>query len=286
MQGDQALNQERTMASTDINSYGTGGTDAWAQRPGPAGAVRGTGDSGYDEGSDANVGQAERWASLLGGGVIALAGLRRGDSVGLAAAVVGGLFLYRGLTGHSPIYDQLDVSTASRGSERGLAGLVRSGEVHLESVVTIDAAPDELYSFWRNFENHTRFASFVESVTPQDGNRAHWVLKVPLGATIEWDTEVTEERPGEYLAWRAVESSDLTHEGSVRFRPATGERGTVVQMKMDITPPLGPAGAAVGKLLEGVTETQLRADLKKLKQLMETGEIATTEGQPSGRGRD
>ncbi|MGI9181664.1 MAG: YgaP family membrane protein, partial [Longimicrobiaceae bacterium] len=113
------------MASTDIDSYGTGGTDAWAQRPGPAGAVRGACDSGYDEGSDANVGQAERWASLVGGGVIALAGLRRGDSVGLAAAVVGGLFLYRGLTGHSPIYDQLDVSTASRGSERGLAGLVR-----------------------------------------------------------------------------------------------------------------------------------------------------------------
>ncbi len=272
------------MASTD--SYGTGGTDAWAQRPGTAGAVRGAGDNGYDEGSAANVGQAERWASLLGGGVIALAGLRRGDSVGMAAALVGGLFFYRGITGHSPIYDQLDVSTASRGSERGLAGLVRSGEVHLESVTTIDASPEELYSFWRNFENHPRFMSHLESVTPYHDGRTRWVLKAPLGRILAWDTEVTEERPGEYLAWRAVESSDLTHEGSVRFRRATGERGTVVQMKMDITPPLGPAGAAVGKLLEGATETQLRADLKKFKQLMETGEIATTEGQSSGRGRD
>ncbi len=274
------------MAATDLNRSGAGGSEPWAQRPGPAGALDTAGGGEYDEASEVNVGQAERWASLLGGGLVALAGLRRGDSVGMAAALVGGLFFYRGLTGHSPIYAQLDVSTAERGSEGGISGLVGSGEVNLESVVTIDASPEELYSFWRNFENHPRFMSHLESVTPYQDGRTRWVLKAPLGRILAWDTEVTDERPNEYLAWRSLEGADLQNEGSVRFRPATGGRGTEVRLKIDLVPPLGAAGAAVAKLLEGVTEAQLRADLKKLKQLMEAGEIATTEGQPSGRGRD
>lgn len=232
---------------------------------------------------DVNVGEAERWASILGGGALVVAGLRRGDAVGYAAAAIGGLFAYRGLSGHSPLYAQLDISTADPTAERGMKGLIGTGEVHLESAVIIDLPADELYSFWRNFENHTRFAGFVDSVTPLDESRAHWVYSAPLGARIEWDTEVTEERPGEYLAWRSVEGSDIDHSGSVRFRTATGGRGTEVRVRLDITPPLGVAGAAVAKLLEGFSEMQLRADLKKFKQLMEAGEIATTEGQPSGR---
>lgn len=218
-----------------------------------------------------------RWASLAGGGALVFHGLRRGGLPGLGAAVLGGALAFRGAARQQ--------RPRSDGDGRAILPSASTSrrQVHIESVVTVDGSADEMYRYWRDFENHPRFAHYVRSVTADGDTRSHWTMKAPVGPPVEWDLEVTDEAKGEFISWRTVEGSDVNHTGEVRFRRLPAERGTEVRMTMDFTPPGGAMGAAVGRLFDGLTEAQLRADLKRFKQLMETGEIATTEGQSSGR---
>ena len=71
--------------------------------------------------------------------------------------------------------------------------------------------------------------------------------------------------------------------GSVRFRPATGLRGTEVRVRLQYEPPAGKMGAAIAWLFGHDPAATIREDLRRFKQLMEAGEAATTEGQPRGR---
>lgn len=234
-----------------------------------------------------NVGTVERWASLLGGGALIARGLSHGGGSGIATAVLGGMLLQRGATGHCQVYGALGVDTADEpGKERegGMAGLMGgTRDVRIEAVATVDRPADELYRFWRDPQNLPRFMTSLESVQPETGRRAKWTLKPPVGPTIEFDAEITHEMEGEHLAWRSADSAVVEHTGDVRFRELPNGRGTAVRMKLDFTPPGGVVGAGIAKLFDGAAEMQLRADLKRFKQLMETGEIATTEGQSSGR---
>jgi hypothetical protein len=103
---------------------------------------------------------------------------------------------------------------------------------------------------------------------------------------VEWDAEITEERPNETIAWRSLPGSPLHTQGRVRFRAAPGNRGTVVTVHMRYEPPGGKVGAALAWLFGRSAEQEVREDLRRFKRLMETGEIPTTRGQPSGRGRE
>jgi uncharacterized membrane protein len=240
-------------------------------------------------GSDSlNVAKVERWASLIGGSALALDGLRRGGGGGVLTALIGGALVYRGATGYCPVYGSLGINTAEGEvtGGGGLLGMVGQGggrQIQLETAVTVDRPADELYRFWRDPHNLPRFMSHIDSVAVESDTRARWTVGTPLGTTLEWDAEITREAAGEYIAWRSGEGSMVTHTGTVRFRPAPGGRGTEVHLTVNFAPPAGPIGAAVARLFEGITETQLRADLKRFKQLMETGELATIDGQPSGR---
>src|SRR5260370_41860716 len=101
-----------------------------------------------------NVGEVERWLSLLGGGALALYGLQRGSLGGLALAVAGGCLAYRGLTGHCSVYGSLGLSTA----QRGPATVIPAGQgVKVDQTITIQHNPEELYRYWRNLENLPRF---------------------------------------------------------------------------------------------------------------------------------
>ena len=51
---------------------------------------------------------------------------------------------------------------------------------------------------------------------------------------------------------------------------------------MQYLPPAGALGVAIAKMFGEEPEQQLRSDLRRLKQILETGEIATTDGQPAG----
>ncbi len=229
-----------------------------------------------------NVGTTERWLSLLGGGVLALRGVARGGGGGLLQALVGGALLYRGVTGHCPAYGALGVSTARPAARGGLRGLAGPREIHLLGAVTIGRSAIDLYRFWRNVENLPRVMAYVESVTAITASRSRWVVKGPLETRLQWESEITDDREGEAIAWRSVAEADLSHAGEVRFWPLPGDRGCEVRLKLDIAPPAGAAGAAAARWLRGLTEQLLHEDLRRFKRLMETGEIPTIDGQPRG----
>jgi len=233
-------------------------------------------------GNRANVGQAERLISALGGGALALYGLTRGNLAGVGLALVGASLIHRGATGHCYAYDAIGFNTAAEGENPNVSVRAGSG-VKVEKSLTINREPAELYRFWRNFENLPRFMNHLESVKVTGENRSHWVAKAPAGTTVEWDAEVYNEKENELIAWRTLEGADVDSAGSVRFEPATNGQGTVVRVVLKYDPPGGAIGAAVAKLFGENPEQQIDEDLRRFRQLMETGEVATTEGQPSGR---
>jgi uncharacterized membrane protein len=165
----------------------------------------------------------------------------------------------------------------------GLRGRFREAGVPVEKSVTVNKPPQECYEFWRNFTNLPRFMRHLRSVQLLDERHSHWVAQAPGGTRVEWDSELTEDVPGQFLAWRSLSGSDVDHSGSVRFEPAPGGRGTIVRVQMRYQPPAGRAGVLVAKLFHEEPQQQVQEDLRRFKQVLETGEIATTRGQPSGR---
>ncbi len=157
--------------------------------------------------------------------------------------------------------------------------------VHFEKTITINRSPEDLYGFWHNFESLPRFMNHLRSVKVTGERRSHWAAKGPAGTTVEWDTEITEDRPSELIAWRSLEGADVDNSGSVRFERAPAGRGTFVRVSLDYNPPAGALGATIAKLFGEAPEKQVPVDLHRFKQLMETGEIARTEGQSAGRTR-
>jgi uncharacterized membrane protein len=155
--------------------------------------------------------------------------------------------------------------------------------VHVRKTITIDRSPEDLYEFWRHFDRLPVIMGHLESVTQINDKRSHWIAKAPAGSTVEWDAEIINEHPNHLIAWRSLEGADVDNAGSVRFEPAVGNRGTVVKVDLQYSPPAGVLGAKLAKLFGEAPEQQIGVDLRRFKQLMETGEIARTEGQPAGR---
>ena len=176
----------------------------------------------------------------------------------------------------------------SRSTSRNLftgVGLNPPIERPVVTTITINKPAEELYAFWRNFENLPRFMSHLLAVTDTGDGHSHWMAKGPAGTEVEWDAEITEEIPNEVISWRSLPGSTVQNSGTVRFAPATGGRGTVLHVELQYRPPGGVVGATIVKLFGEAPEKQLPVDLMRVKQLFETGEIARTEGQPAGRTR-
>jgi uncharacterized membrane protein len=177
----------------------------------------------------------------------------------------------------------LDVLCAMRLGHNGHAGVSRAARtrtagVKVEQVTTINKPVHEVYQFWRRFENLPRFMRHLESVESLGGTRSRWRAKAPAGMTVEWEAEILQERPDEWIAWRSIEGSDVQNSGSVRFTPAPGARGTELRVQLQYSPPAGAVGRAVAKLFGEEPEQQIKEDLHRFKQLMETGEIPISDG--------
>lgn len=174
----------------------------------------------------------------------------------------------------------LDVIAAGRLSSRqtNASPQYRSGSIRVEQVTTVNRPIDEVYQFWREFQNFPRFMRHVESVTVEDNRRSRWRAKGPAGMTVEWEAEMIEDRPAEWIAWRSLDGSDVPNSGSVRFRRAPGARGTELRVQMEYNPPAGRLGRGIAWLLGSDPEQQIREDLRRCKQLLETGEIPLSEG--------
>ncbi|HYE65468.1 MAG TPA: SRPBCC family protein [Pyrinomonadaceae bacterium] len=254
--------------------------EALTNREGTSSVQRGAQQQG---GREVNLSETERWASIIGGGALALYGLTRWSPGGFVLALAGGSLIYRGASGHCDVYGALGISTAgAEGQNRNVSVSADRG-IKVEKSVTVDKSPEELYRFWRNFENLPRFMNHLESVKDLGGGRSHWVAKAPAGTSVEWDAEIYNEKENELIAWRSLEGADVDNAGSVRFESAPGGRGTEVRVALRYSPPGGLLGAAIAKLFGESPEQQIEEDLRRFKQLMEAGETPTTEGQPSGR---
>lgn len=228
-----------------------------------------------------NVGELERWISSAAGAALVFHGLRQRSLASLAlAAVVGGL-LQRGATGHCQLYHKLGVSTADPRRPSLKRGSVHRG-ILIKRSITVSRPVDNVFAFWRHLENLPRFMLHLQSVTSSGPNRSHWVVRGPMGSTVEWDAEIINEKPNELIAWRSVEGSEVDHAGTVRFNRAPGDRGTEVHVELNYEPPGGRFRRAIAWLFGEEPRIQMEDDLMRFKQLMETGEIASVDGQPRG----
>lgn len=215
---------------------------------------------------------ARMWARV-GGDVIDLAALGAAFAAGgvparlaTAAAAIAGVTL-------------LDIQ-ASRRLARAAQG---DRADRIEAVVAIGRPRDAVYRFWRDLTNLPRVMPQLLAVEEQSERRSHWTARVPGGATVAWDAEISEDRPGELIAWQTLPGASVPHAGAVRFGDAPGGRGTAVRLTMGFDPPAGPIGALAASLFGAIPAQQMQNDLRRLKQLLETGEIPTTTGQSSGR---
>ena len=231
-----------------------------------------------------NVGATERIVSTVAGGALITYGLIRRDKVGVVLSLLGSGLAFRGATGHCSVYNALDIDT-SYGQRDGKSPYRNSwftGTVHVTKTVTINKSPSEIYQFWRNFENLPQFMTHLESVKRIDNVRSHWTAKAPLGTTVEWTAEITSDRENERIGWKSVENSDIPNSGVVEFSP-TVNRGTEVKVMLTYEPPAGKIAAMIAKIFGEEPSQQVEEDLRRLKQLLETGTIITVEGQSSGR---
>jgi uncharacterized membrane protein len=148
----------------------------------------------------------------------------------------------------------------------------------IHTAFTIDKPRAELYSFWRQLENLPRFMKNLIEVTDLGNGRSHWVGKSALGLKAQWDAEIVEEREGQFLSWRSLPGSMISNAGTVSFEDSPSGRGTIVRVTMDVGTGLGKVASKLG----GANQQEVREDLRRFKELMETGEVATTDGQPHG----
>jgi uncharacterized membrane protein len=150
------------------------------------------------------------------------------------------------------------------------------------SAITVHAPPADVYAFWRQFENLPRVMPHLERVESRGEGLTHWVTRAPFRGTVEWDAEIVEDRPGEQITWRSIEGSGVRNAGSVRFRPAPRDLGTEITLDMEVDVPGGPLGTVVAALGGEDPEQQVSDALRRLKQVLETGEPIVSDATSSG----
>jgi uncharacterized membrane protein len=201
-----------------------------------------------------------------------LFGLQQRSLRGVLTAIAGGGLAYHGATAEKSLGDKV---TEAVGLDKALK---------VEKTVTIRKSAEELYQYWHNFENLPTFMKHVKSVKVMNETRSHWIANAPLGQSVEWDADIIKDEPNRLIAWASAENAEVANSGFVRFSPAPGERGTEVKVVMEYEIPGGKVTAAIAKLFGEEPEQQIGDELRRFKQLMEAGEIATTEGQPRCHG--
>jgi len=230
-----------------------------------------------------NISQAERIVSAIGGGILAAAGIRKRSAAGVALAMIGGDLLRRSITGHSYAYEAMGVRTASPGQGGETTSVPYELGVRVDKSITIAKPRQEVYAFWRQLSNLSRFMKNVDSVTEIDDQHSHWVVKAPAGRTVQWHAVIHNEVPGEMIAWRSMPGADVDNAGSVWFREAPAGRGTEVKVELQYNPPAGAVGAVFASFWGKEPGQQIQEDLHRLKAILEAGEIPTTAGQPTGK---
>lgn len=171
----------------------------------------------------------------------------------------------------------VDVLAAARLSRAAVGPGSAERGIEVVKAITIARTPGELYRFWRQLENLPRFMENLEAVDRIDQTRSRWRVKGPGGRTVEWEAEIVEDRPGEYIAWRSLPGADVSNAGRVQFVAAPGGRGTEVRVRLSYEPPAGVVGRGVAALFGKDPAHQVGSDLRRLKQVIETGEVTRSD---------
>ena len=228
-----------------------------------------TSSSDLSGGRTRNLSDTERQGSLVAGAVLLGYGLIRRS---LPTATLGAYLAYRGGTGRCDLYDALGVSSAS-----GPAGLVTS----LVETITVNRPRNEVYPFFRDLEDQLSSLRHLRREPANgDGEAARWYLGG--SAPVRWELDVTEFRDQELISWTSVEGARLAIRYVIELEDAPRNRGTIVRLRVSYVPPGGGPGAALGRMFGGFASKRAREDLRRVKQFLEGGEIATTQGQPTG----
>jgi uncharacterized membrane protein len=177
----------------------------------------------------------------------------------------------------------VDVVSAGAFSLAQRMSALAGGATNVHEVVTINRPAADLYPLWRNLSNLPRIMSHLESVEETGDRRSHWKATAPAGAKVEWDAEIVEDRPNELIAWRSLPDAQVANSGSVRFVSAPGDRGTEVHVELRYDPPAGKLGKAVAKLFGEEPSQQIAGDLRRCKQVVETGEVARSDASIQGK---
>jgi uncharacterized membrane protein len=204
-----------------------------------------------------NTDEPTAWAPIIGGGALLLYGLTRRSLKGLLLASVGGLLLYRGL-------------------------MPRPSTIRTGATTTINRSPEDLYSYWRKLENLPQAMDNIVSVQEINATRSRWVARTVGGATVEWEADIVRDEPNRLIAWRSDRDAEIYTAGVIRFEPAPGNRGTEVRLTLEYSLPFGLVGAVDAAMMGYEPSQQAGKDLQRFKQFMETGEVASTHGQPHG----
>jgi uncharacterized membrane protein len=228
-----------------------------------------------------NLGRSDQAVSIAAGGALAVLGLAKRSGGGIALAGLGAWLIVRGLRRKCPVYDALGVSTAQEDT-KGRAIVTGIRNVEVRRAHTVNRPAEELYAYWRDFTNLPHFMKHLERVEILSDTRSAWAARAPAGFEAEWLAEIVEDRPGELIRWRSLPNVDVQNEGSVEFRPAPVGHGTEVRISLTYYPPWGVVGSIFARLFGEEPSQQIQEDLRRFKQLMETGEISTVEGQSSG----
>jgi uncharacterized membrane protein len=154
--------------------------------------------------------------------------------------------------------------------------------MHVKAAITVNRGRDELYALWRDFESFPSFMAHLEEVRATGDGRSHWTARGPLGKSISWDAELTEDVAGQRISWRSLEGSKIQTSGTVRFLPAPGDQGTEVHLEMHYDLPGGAVGAMIAKLFGAEPAIQIKDDMRRFKQIVETGEVVRSDGTPEG----
>ncbi|HYG90995.1 MAG TPA: SRPBCC family protein [Azospirillum sp.] len=226
------------------------------------------------------AGPAERWAAIMGGTALGLAGLRRGDWIGMTLVALSGGLLFAGATGlpMARRVRELEASHAVR-----LVPALEGEPASVQANITIYAPREKVFRFWRNFGNLPKLMGHLDVVEIESATRSCWKARGPGGVVVRWHAEIDKEQENELISWHTLEDADLPHRGQVRLHEAPGGRGTEVRLTLVYRPPGGQAGRAVARLFGSAPGQQAREALRKLKYLLEVGELPTIEGQPHGR---
>jgi uncharacterized membrane protein len=228
----------------------------------------------------AGMSKPARIASGVAGVALLALSLRRKRLRSVLIPLATGL-LSRAVSGRPALKLDKLLNDPSKRRTSPVASVRRGQGIKVEHSVILNRPVVEVYRFWRNFENLPRFMDHLQSVTVLDENTSHWVAKGPAGTSIEWDAVIHNEIDDELIAWRTRPGADVSSAGSVHFTPIDRD-STEVRVVLSYDPPAGRLGATVAKLLGEEPSKQIEDDLRRLKQVMDSGEIVTAPAYPAG----